>query len=58
MESIKERHAKIREEAAQKLYELYHNAVLADVEHQKNKPDLLKEIDDTLDTHVFKKLFT
>lgn len=58
IDKLKEHHDRLRADAALKLYELYEKAVEADASYQKNKPERLKEIDDVLNTHIFKKLFT
>lgn len=56
-DKVKEHHAKLREEAAERIWQLHMDAIAADKEHQANKPERLKEIDDALDVHIFRKLF-
>lgn len=56
--TLKDRHAKIRATAAAKIYDLVRQAVAADAEHQKSKPEVIKAIDAALNEHVFRKLFT
>lgn len=57
MGKIKDHHEKIRAEASERIFDLYEELVKKDVNFQKSKPEVIKQIDDSLNTHIFDKIF-
>jgi hypothetical protein len=55
---MKAHHAKLRDEAAERLWAHYQDLVKQDAAYQADKPARVKELDDILDQHIFRPLFS